>query len=43
MAKPVADTNNYAEAAAGFVSDDSQIIGFSQFHDSGKPPHFPAI
>ncbi|KAI1310598.1 alpha-1,2-mannosidase-like protein [Xylaria venustula] len=35
MAKPVADTNNYAEAAAGFVSDDSLIQGFSQLHDSG--------
>ncbi|KAI0968250.1 alpha-1,2-mannosidase-like protein [Xylaria arbuscula] len=35
MAKPVADTNNYGEAAAGFVSDDSLIQGFSQLHDSG--------
>ncbi|RWA04768.1 hypothetical protein EKO27_g10339 [Xylaria grammica] len=35
MAKPVADTNNWGEAAAGFVSDDSLITGFSQFHDSG--------
>ncbi|KAI0483570.1 alpha-1,2-mannosidase-like protein [Xylaria cf. heliscus] len=35
MAKPVADTNNMAEAAAGFVSDDSLIQGFSQLHDSG--------
>ncbi|KAJ3572006.1 hypothetical protein NPX13_g5193 [Xylaria arbuscula] len=35
MAKPVADTNNYGEAAAGFVSDDSLIVGFSQLHDSG--------
>ncbi|TGJ88028.1 hypothetical protein E0Z10_g794 [Xylaria hypoxylon] len=35
MAKPVADTNNYGEAASGFVSDDSLITGFSQFHDSG--------
>ncbi|KAK5626370.1 hypothetical protein RRF57_002085 [Xylaria bambusicola] len=34
MAKPGADTNNYAEAAAGFVSDDSLILGFSQLHDS---------
>lgn len=36
MAKPVADTNNWGEAAAGFVSDDSLIQGFSQLHDSGK-------
>ncbi|KAI1118384.1 alpha-1,2-mannosidase-like protein [Nemania sp. NC0429] len=35
MAKPVADTNNRGEAAAGFVSDDSLITGFSQLHDSG--------
>ncbi|KAI2633366.1 alpha-1,2-mannosidase-like protein [Xylaria nigripes] len=35
MAKPVADTNNKQEAAAGFVSDDSLILGFSQLHDSG--------
>ncbi|KAI0813040.1 alpha-1,2-mannosidase-like protein [Xylaria sp. FL0064] len=35
MAKPVADTNNYGEAAAGFVSDESLIVGFSQLHDSG--------
>ncbi|KAI1166187.1 alpha-1,2-mannosidase-like protein [Nemania serpens] len=35
MAKPVADTNNWGEAAAGFVSDDSLIQGFSQLHDSG--------
>lgn len=36
MAKPVADTDNRGEAAAGFVSDDSLIQGFSQLHDSGK-------
>ncbi|KAI1132872.1 alpha-1,2-mannosidase-like protein [Nemania abortiva] len=35
MAKPGADTNNWGEAAAGFVSDDSLISGFSQLHDSG--------
>ncbi|KAI0097241.1 alpha-1,2-mannosidase-like protein [Nemania sp. FL0031] len=35
MAKPGADTNNWGEAAAGFVSDDSLIQGFSQLHDSG--------
>ncbi|KAJ2973840.1 hypothetical protein NUW58_g8838 [Xylaria curta] len=35
MAKPVADTDNFGEAAAGFVSDNSLILGFSQLHDSG--------
>ncbi|KAI1336984.1 glycoside hydrolase family 92 protein [Xylariaceae sp. FL0016] len=35
MAKPVADANNYGEIAAGFVSDHSQIQGFSSLHDSG--------
>ncbi|KAI0875709.1 glycoside hydrolase family 92 protein [Hypoxylon argillaceum] len=35
MAKPGADTTNWGEAAAGFVSDDSLIQGFSQLHDSG--------
>ncbi|KAI1437040.1 alpha-1,2-mannosidase-like protein [Xylaria sp. CBS 124048] len=35
MAKPVADTDNKGEAAAGFVYDDSLILGFSQLHDSG--------
>ncbi|KAI0408439.1 alpha-1,2-mannosidase-like protein [Xylaria palmicola] len=35
MAKSVADTSNWGEAAAGFVSDDSLIQGFSQLHDSG--------
>ncbi|KAI1827014.1 alpha-1,2-mannosidase-like protein [Xylaria intraflava] len=35
MAKPVADAYNTGEAAAGFVSDDSLILGFSQLHDSG--------
>ena len=29
MAKAVADVNNHQEAAAGFVSDDSKIQGFS--------------
>lgn len=36
MAKPVADTHNNGEAAAGYVSDNSLIRGFSQLHDSGK-------
>jgi hypothetical protein len=40
MAKPVADATNWGEIAAGFVSDDSLIQGFSQLHDSGKPIHF---
>ncbi|KAI5856710.1 glycoside hydrolase family 92 protein [Durotheca rogersii] len=35
MAKAVADSNNRGEAAAGFVSDDSEIQGFSHLHDSG--------
>ncbi|GAB1315992.1 hypothetical protein MFIFM68171_06202 [Madurella fahalii] len=35
MAKAVADTNSAAENAAGFVSDNAQIIGFSHMHDSG--------
>ncbi|KAI0376486.1 glycoside hydrolase family 92 protein [Hypomontagnella monticulosa] len=35
MAKAVADTDNRAEAAAGFVSDESKIRGFSHLHDSG--------
>ncbi|KAK7753637.1 hypothetical protein SLS62_004495 [Diatrype stigma] len=35
MAKAVADVKNHAENAAGFVSDDSDIIGFSHLHDSG--------
>ncbi|EPE03537.1 glycoside hydrolase family 92 protein [Ophiostoma piceae UAMH 11346] len=35
MAKAVADTDSRAENAAGFVSDDSKIIGFSHMHDSG--------
>ncbi|KAI0019153.1 glycoside hydrolase family 92 protein [Xylariomycetidae sp. FL0641] len=35
MAKPVADVNNYGEIAAGFVSDNSQVQGFSHLHDSG--------
>ncbi len=36
MAKAVADVDNRAEAAAGFVSDESRIQGFSQLHDSGN-------
>lgn len=35
MAKAVADTDSRAENAAGFVSDDSLITGFSHMHDSG--------
>ncbi|KAI4859467.1 glycoside hydrolase family 92 protein [Hypoxylon rubiginosum] len=35
MAKAVADSDNRGEAAAGFVSDDSRIQGFSHLHDSG--------
>jgi putative alpha-1,2-mannosidase len=35
MAKAVADTNSRAENAAGFVSDDNPITGFSHMHDSG--------
>lgn len=40
MAKAVADVKNRAENAAGFVSDDSEIIGFSHLHDSGKQFRF---
>ena len=35
MAKASADTNSPGENAAGFVSDDSPITGFSHMHDSG--------
>ncbi|EAA31188.1 glycoside hydrolase family 92 protein [Neurospora crassa] len=35
MAKAVADTASPAENAAGFVSDDNPITGFSHMHDSG--------
>ncbi|KAI0142900.1 glycoside hydrolase family 92 protein [Xylariaceae sp. FL1272] len=35
MAKPVADCDSRGEIAAGYVSDDSLITGFSQLHDSG--------
>ncbi|CAJ2505156.1 Uu.00g125500.m01.CDS01 [Anthostomella pinea] len=35
MAIPVADATTYGEDAAGFVSDNSQIQGFSSLHDSG--------
>ncbi|KAF6837704.1 glycosyl hydrolase family 92 protein [Colletotrichum musicola] len=35
MAKPCADTNSRAENAAGWVSDNSKITGFSHLHDSG--------
>lgn len=36
MAKAVADTDSSGENAAGFVSDNAEIIGFSHMHDSGK-------
>ncbi|KAK4230129.1 family 92 putative glycoside hydrolase [Podospora fimiseda] len=35
MAKAVADTLSPAENAAGFVSDDNPVLGFSHMHDSG--------
>ncbi|KAK3365454.1 glycosyl hydrolase family 92-domain-containing protein [Podospora didyma] len=35
MAKAVADTQSPAENAAGYVSDDNPILGFSHMHDSG--------
>jgi len=35
MAKAVADTRSPAENAAGYVTDENQIIGFSHMHDSG--------
>ncbi|KAK6211120.1 glycosyl hydrolase family 92 [Colletotrichum tabaci] len=35
MAKACADTDSRAENAAGWVSDNSKITGFSHFHDSG--------
>ncbi|KAI1078141.1 glycoside hydrolase family 92 protein [Whalleya microplaca] len=35
MAKAVADVSNRGEAAAGFVSDNSKVLGFSHLHDSG--------
>ncbi|ROV89359.1 hypothetical protein VPNG_10130 [Cytospora leucostoma] len=35
MAKPVADSTNRAENAAGYVEDLSLIGGFSHLHDSG--------
>lgn len=35
MAKPVADSTNKAENAAGYVEDLSFISGFSHLHDSG--------
>lgn len=37
MAKPVADSVNKVENAAGYVEDLSLIKGFSQLHDSGMP------
>ncbi len=43
MAKPVADSNNRGEIAAGFVSDDSLIQGFSQLHDSGESPLYSHV
>lgn len=35
MVKAVADCDSQAENAAGFVSDNSNIFGFSHLHDSG--------
>ena len=35
MAKAVADTQSPAENAAGYVSDDNPVLGFSHMHDSG--------
>lgn len=35
MVKAVADTRSPAENAAGYVTDDNDIIGFSHLHDSG--------
>ncbi|KAJ9151165.1 Alpha-1,2-mannosidase-like protein [Pleurostoma richardsiae] len=35
MAKAVADTLSPAENAAGYVSDDNKVLGFSHMHDSG--------
>lgn len=32
----MADVDNWAEIAAGFVSDTSKVTGFSHLHDSGK-------
>ncbi|KAL3298756.1 glycosyl hydrolase family 92 [Colletotrichum asianum] len=36
MAKAGADTDSRAENAAGWVSDNSKITGFSHLHDSGE-------
>ncbi|KAI0124094.1 family 92 glycosyl hydrolase [Xylariales sp. AK1849] len=38
MAKAVADSERTGENIAGFVSDDSKILCFSQLHDSGMLP-----
>lgn len=35
MIKAVADTDSDGENAAGFVSDDAPVTGFSHLHDSG--------
>jgi len=35
MAKAVADVNNPNERQGGFASDERDITGFSQMHDSG--------
>ncbi|KAH8884609.1 glycoside hydrolase family 92 protein [Thozetella sp. PMI_491] len=35
MAKAVADTQSPAENAAGYVSDQNKVLGFSHMHDSG--------
>ncbi|KAL2266066.1 hypothetical protein VTJ83DRAFT_5418 [Remersonia thermophila] len=39
MAKAVADTQSPAENAAGFVSDNNPVLGFSHMHDSGTGGH----
>lgn len=39
MAKAVADTLSPAENAAGFVSDNNPVLGFSHMHDSGTGGH----
>ncbi|KKA28861.1 hypothetical protein TD95_000292 [Thielaviopsis punctulata] len=42
MAKPCPDTDSRAENAAGYVSDDAPVLGFSQLHDSGMA-HNPSF
>lgn len=36
MAKAVADVHHPPENAAGYVTSDRAVIGFSQLHDSGE-------